>query len=282
ERIFAPNELPNTENGTFTDNGRFFVASATAAPSTIYEITKSGNDTYVSQPLYTASDCMFSGLTSQGNILYASCSNPFAFFNPKTVLVRIDLDNGDKVDEASISGLKLPNGMAVDEDGSIYISDSQNGSFGATIAKITIEDKTEFTIQMEKWFTTSMVMANGIRIRNHILYLANQTNIRSIPILENGSAGNASIIYTAPTGSLIDDFCISGENFVAAEIPNPNGKSGKGKVKFISIDTGEVEKEYSAPTGYDPSSVSFDENGALEQGAFFVTDYYGGGLYIIH
>ncbi|THB72908.1 MAG: hypothetical protein D6B28_04685, partial [Gammaproteobacteria bacterium] len=122
EKIISSDDMPSTENGTFTENGRFFVAGG----SFIYEVKSAGGEAYRHEILVSGDisgePCIFSGMTSTGNTIYATCTifvptdENILGLRPTTAsLYRIDLDNGyiDTVLLPYLDDNFAANGMAV-------------------------------------------------------------------------------------------------------------------------------------------------------------------------
>ncbi len=285
--ILSAAELPHSENGTFTDSGRLFVASTDYGES-IYEITKNSDGSYNSIPAVQGPEnCRYTGLTSSGNTLYAACQTS----SSDTFLTQI------KVSEDGLSTIskKLPNnpalanGMAVGPDGSIYISDSQNAysmTKSAPIFKVTITNDETFEFTVEDWLGTEHIIKfpNGVQIEGNTIYFADHYKVRTIEIDENGNPGAIDDFYTTTSANLIDDLTITPDYIAISEIKYPtsaNGSNTTGHTILIDKESGETVKQIAADKIYEPSSIIYDRDGVFGEESLFVTDYFKSGLYEI-
>lgn len=244
--LITPQEFSGTENGAFTDNGVYYFAAdllSPTKPSSIAELQWDG-EKYSATPivlgLFDGQYCGFNGLTSHGNILYATCT-----FAPETptgalgesgdsVLVRVDTNK--QPDEAGyvqhvplFTEGSVGNGMAADANGDLYITDSlawvrsyMLGDIRPAIVKVSVNDDDGFSISQDAWHYPALndMFPNGIRVtRKHVYFVAG-TAFKRFRLLKDGSAGPDLTLYNADPCHLMDDFDIKRNGFVAmTEIP---------------------------------------------------------------
>jgi hypothetical protein len=331
EVLISEDDVSNTENSTFTRDGRFFMignSTGEVKTSYIYEILKNNQGEYDAVPLVEgrmefetvtgsiSTACAYSGLTSQGNTLYASCvsatsERPENLSDNAAIasLQRINLEapvTSDayllKADLPSNSKQFLPNGMSFDRYGALYISNSFSLlTSDAAIYKVNIEITDQMVINSQPWLDSISllltddgfeikgeggVFANGIQIASSLadtavdtLYFARGLTLVKMDIIGT-THGAVSRVYKTDGIAVIDDFTIIGDKIALAEadvLSFLNIK--KSEVKLISI-AAEDEGEVLGSTTVDfiPSSVSYAEQSIFNDNAFLVTSFYGGGL----
>lgn len=290
--IISQVDLPRSENIAFLSNGRMFVISATTlkpSKSAIYEVIKNGGKYSVNKIISATNGCVFSGLTAYKNTLYAACSKLMGKSKLFQIEFENNLENTASIQEVNLSGVSSPNGMAIDSEGSIFITDSFSKFYKtAAISKITIVKNKPLQIEVEKWLDkqTNTKYPNGVLVDKNTIYYVDHSILYSVEIDSNGNAGTQSIIYQTQEGGMIDDLTINNEYFIIAEIIDPKIKSfpqlakkkpGYGSVKFISKKTKLIDKEIVTDNGinYEPSSIQGNND------YLFITDYFNGGLYKI-
>lgn len=242
--------LKRTENGVFTNDGRYFVAGQHADPALnwgIYEVVKNGEhydvkqivpgvvelnspELHVTRPV----SCQFLGLTTDGTYLYATARVNFELSLAHIdagALVRI-LPSKDPVEVAIApydkykDELHVFNGMAVGADGSIYMSNSYPNRFYPfsnghdwAIYKVTIIDQDDFRIQMRPWLPRvnwfGINYPNGIQISDDKMYYASGNSLFQIALTSNGP-GTPIPLYMALTPfNSLDDLVILPDHRVA-------------------------------------------------------------------
>lgn len=283
KQIISGTALANSENSYITDSGRMFVAAPNSSGSNIFEITKDASGNYSATAKYVGNagteSCMFMGLTGKNNILYSACMNGTS---KNSYLFRIDTDN-DNVQSVPLTGMNQPNGMTVDSQGRIYISDTYAGENKTSIVQVVINSETPLSITQSTWLPLehSGNYPNGIQIEGNILYFSDGLTVNSVVIKDDGTAGAFNQIYDAPGDNFIDDFCVTSKGLAIAEIPFPSQfVRGDGWVKIIDKTDGTVLKTFEADNRWEPSSVVIGKNG-FDDGDLFITDYFSGGLYKI-
>lgn len=284
--ILTADQIPHTENGTFTDSGRLFVASTDYGES-IYEITQNSDGSFNAIPaIQGPDDCRYTGLTSSGNTLYAACQT--ASSDTYLMQIKVSEDGLSTISKKLPNNPALANGMAVGPDGSIYISDSQNAfsmTKTAPIFKVVVTDDETFDFTVEDWLGTEHIIKfpNGVQIEGDTMYFADHYKVRTIKIEENGP-GAVEDFYTTTSANMIDDLTITPDYIAISEIKYPASTSGSnvtGHVILLDKETGDVVQQIAADKIYEPSSIIYDRDGIFGEESLFVTDYFKSGLYEI-
>jgi hypothetical protein len=329
ELIVPSTDLGNTERGAFTTDGRFFVigvkpADVDALQGTLVEVVRGPENgfalqDYVVGTLEGTSDgrvggtpvgdpCVFGGMASHGALLYASC---FAL-DGRTSLVEVDTAtrtvragyftacNFEPSSSPCEYSTLYPNGMAIDDAGRIYASNtlshvdltgilpsiSDQGS--NTLIQIVLDpsssDATHLAFRYHEWFSADILsesfVPNGVQIEGQQLYYAAGPNINKLQIRADGTAGEAEVYFQGAALTYIDDFAeSSGELTLARSI-----SAGIVSVKPSAWGGVPVVTDL-IPMSFDtaPSSVTrVPANNALfGSHTFVITSYFGGGLYVL-
>ncbi len=224
--------VPDAENAFFTDTGRLFVTDGTC----ICEITDRGTVT----KLFTDTQGLFGGIAQSGKWLYvvhASIKNtlPSLDFNSLlasgdivTILkaltdammnkeiLRADISvAGPPVFESLcvIEGALLPNGMAADVEGNLYVADQTFLPQGGII-KFTITGDETPVVSQERWIyhKDGCLSPNGVAISGSTLYFTDfaltslkPAKVKKVEII-NGKPGTIEVVHSAL--SFFDDLDI--------------------------------------------------------------------------
>lgn len=316
--VLGADRFTNTENVTVTAGGRTFfigVEAGQAVPSAIFEVVTEADGHVGVVPLqrgyFTFSPCTFTGLTSHGDVLYAACTAMSGGLPLSSRLVRIDLTRppggSGYLQHGPLFGFgRLPNGMATDDQGRLYISDSSAvpnptlwwvnnpsivrasispGPFGASVKTTSF-----YRAHASDW------MPNGLQYAGGELYFATGGGIKAIVVTPDGGAGAERWVYQAPGGSnadgrtptrLIDDFTVIGNGtaeemrLLAAEITLPaEGNPSTGQLLLLRAD-GEgapLEQFYVGNSIGTPSSLAYIGTAGGRVSAW-ATSWFDGGLY---
>jgi hypothetical protein len=323
--VLTPKQLGNSERGAFTADGRFFAIGLRPEPEGdglywLVEVTRSGTG-YTSTNVLTGtlegtSDgtlggqpkgdaCGFSGMTVQGDVLYAGC---FAT-DGRASLVQIDTAT-EEVRAGAFTTCNFepgaqpckpisiyPNGMAIDHEGRIYTSNTQAYGIAGpavtdySIAQIEIDpeqpDPGQLKFTFRSWLTKNVfndsVAPNGIQIRDDVLYYVGGANVNAVPILADGKAGPLRVLFSGPAISLIDDFALGdGELLIARALPANIGRlrwpTGAKTAREITTCPMPALGAASSLT-YQPTVDSGE--GLFPAGTIVVTSFFGGGLYTL-
>jgi len=331
-QIVPPSDLQETERGAFTTDGRFFVIGVRPsgkpdAGAWIVEVTDGPSNRYVatdyvSGNLEGTSDgtlarkpagdaCTFGGMAAHGELLYAACYAA----DGRSSLLQVDTQahtvragyfttcNFTPSTSPCSSPSMYPNGMAVDSQGRVYISNtlshftingsniSVNVQGSDTLSQVIIDpiasQGTHLEFRYHDWFSgdilTDSFVPNGIQIEGQTLYYAAGPNINQVEIQGDGTAGLHSVHYLGPALSYIDDFTVRGGRMALARtLPPAIVFLGEAPPGGLAPELG----TYPMPLTAIPSSVVFQ--GALPTGdAVFpvdsleITSFFGGGLYVL-
>lgn len=320
EEIFTPEEVTNSENGTFTKSGRFFFAADLGVEgknSTIMEITKEEGEykkSVVLEGNFGGQSCSFNGLTSHKNTLYTVCT--FMGQVPgqalplplSSLLIQVeldkDLDDPTRIQMTQLFGVaSLPNGMAADKNGDLYITDSYSwlatytaGISNPAIVKVDISNEDGFSITQTPWYNPGLDdgFPNGIRVQYNKVFFVSGTAIKRFPINKDGTAGSPTTVYTADACDLIDDFDITFNDYIVATQVGLNdaffnsilwpgvdctGHEVKGKlVGIYGKGDGKKLDEYVYENGTLPSSAVFAKGFLFEPNSVITTAYFTGGI----
>lgn len=219
-------KVPDAENAFFSQNGRLFVTGGNA----IYEVT--GDDSSVR--IFYDSTGIFGGMAQSGKwlyVVYASMKETMSAIDLcslittgdvsaltdcllKKTVIRADLTlaAGDMVFEevCVLEGTFLPNGMAADSQGNIYITDGPFLPRGQII-RLVISNSDTPVVKQEAWLTyrDGAYSPNGIVIRDNVLYFtdfvmasAKSAQVKKVSII-NGRPGTVETVYSA--AGLFDD-----------------------------------------------------------------------------
>jgi len=323
-------ELDATERSTFTSDGRLWVIGMRPNEldelrGSLVEVVKTSNGQHMTQTLVAGTlegtvdgriggapagdPCIFSGMKAQGMRIYAGCVSPDRY---RAALIEVDIAEGtvragyfDSCNaQPSSSPCEYtrfyPNGMSIDTDGRIYVSDmfthlkladdiptiSEEGT--GTIIQIVVDRAVhspgvlKFTHHV--WLVADSaidgVSPNGIQIDGDTLYYAAGPNINRVPIGPNGDAGALSVHYRGAELSYIDDFCIVDgrialartlpPSLVAIDRPDESGLAPELLVRDVDL-------------RLTPSSISYqtDVNPVFPVDTLIVTSFFGGGIYTV-
>lgn len=224
---------PDAENAFFTDTGRLFVTDGTS----ICEITNRGNV----NRLFTDTRGIFGGIAQSGKWLYvlrSTLKNPLpamdvnSLFKSGTLvrilisltdllmdkeLLRADISVAGNPVFTSIYKIKdvvLPNGMAADAEGNLYVADQTFLPRGG-IVKLTITGGAQPVVIQETWlsYKNGCLSPNGIVIRDNTLYFTDfsiwsskPARVKKVAII-TGRPGPVETIYSA--ASFFDDLDVA-------------------------------------------------------------------------
>ncbi|MDB4972802.1 MAG: hypothetical protein JWN48_1143 [Myxococcaceae bacterium] len=326
--IISPSELNTTERTGFTSDGRMIMIGTRPStsgddPSVITELVKDGqtkryrvsdlvqgalggtsNGQLGGSPL--GDPCMFTGMAVQSSLIYAGCLAS----DGRASFVQVDLERGTvRADILSTCNLEppsqpcnsssiMPNGMAIDEQGRIYVSNMlvhlslQPFAATPTLTQIVVEDHpaepSKLRFRHRTWLDSNAFAdgpsPNGVQIRGDTLYYAAGPNLNAVPIERDGSAGTLRVFYRGPALSYIDDFGEQGGTFLLARtlLPGVVATLRPRKDGLTLRETASCALPHDAV----PSSISYQpalapESMLFASGTVVVTSYYGGGLYTL-
>lgn len=323
-------ELDATERSSFTSDGRLWVIGVrpndlTELRGSLVEVIATSDGQHTTQTLVSGTlegtadgriggapagdPCVFSGMKAQGMRIYAGC---VALDRYRASLIEVDLAAGtvragyfDSCNaEPSSSPCEhtrfYPNGMSIDAEGRIYVSDmfthlrfaddiptiSEEGT--GTIIQIVVDHSAQspgvLKFTHHAWLVadgaTDGYSPNGIQIEGDALYYAAGANINRVVIEPNGAAGPLNVHYRGPALSYIDDFCIvAGRMALARTIPPALVALDRPDESGLALELGVRDVDLSLT----PSSISHQtgNNPVFPVDSLVVTSFFGGGIYTV-
>jgi hypothetical protein len=299
--LFAAADMPHTER-TVALGQRLFVTSDANLFEVVSEPHGRVRKVSLAQATVTLTDgraepAVFLALAAHGRALYATATA----FTPSTVpyasmLYRIEL--GPRAGEvAAIASAPfvghatpfLPNGMAVDRGGNLFVSNSFGATTGeAAILKLKVRAE-PFSFVESNWLSADRggAFPNGVQLDGNTLYLASLSSILQVTVERDGGAGQVGTLYSANPDDFLDDFVLLDGELVVCEIDNPFAPPASSTSQLTVVtrtgpNPGTVARVISlASAGIHPSSVIRFRDGGPGDEALLVTDYTGGGLFSI-
>lgn len=333
QQAVAPSALDATERSSFTSDGRLFVIGVrpdelAELRGTLAEVVRTSDGGHSTRDVVEGTlegtvdgriggapagdPCVFSGMKAQGMRIYAAC---VAQTNYRAALLEVDLSagtvragyftscNAEPSTSPCASSRIYPNGMGIDAQGRIYVSDmfshimltadvptiSVEGS--GTIEQIVVDSSEsapgvlKFTHHV--WFKADILadglFANGIQIDGNTLYYAAGANINRVSIEPDGTAGQFGVHYRGAALSTIDDFCmVDGRMAIARALPPAlvavDRVSESGTARELGVRDVDISMM--------PSSISYQAdlpagNPLFPADSLIVTSFLGGGIYTV-
>lgn len=256
--------------------------------------------------------CKLSGMKAQGKRIYAACvaansewRAALLEIDTQTRSVRAGYFTTCNAEPASspCEPLRIyPNGVSIDSAGRIYVSNmiehlriaddipsvqiEGTGSIRQIIMHPSQRDPRQLEFTHRAWYGADIITdglsPNGIQIEGETLYYAAGSNINRVEIASDGRAGPASVHYTGPALTYIDDFAVlNGRMLLARTIPP----------ELVALDAapqhGSAKELGTQAMGLDaiPSSVTYQAdipqgNSLFPAGTAIITCEFGGGLYL--
>jgi hypothetical protein len=303
EEIVRPDVLINTENAVFLNDGRYFVAGsagvhqikreADTRPGCQLDPARGLTLCTVLPPEFRGDVCLYSGLTTDGETLYAACTvtdgSALAALAPtKAALIRIR----PKLDayEIAVSYFEQPtwyNGMAMIDGKTLLMSRSLTGTIGTVITgaegpaidRVEITNPDTLALRVRPWLAASpaYLLPNGIQVENGYAYFVGGQNVFRIRIRPDGSAGVPALLYQTPINHTFDDLIIVGDYLAIAEIAILNGL-GVNSITFVKK-TGSLFPRRIATGNIQISSLAVDPGTFGAAGALIGTSFFQGGIH---
>jgi hypothetical protein len=201
--------IGDAENATFSAEGRLFVTGGEGA----YEIVREGAG-FAARRIYDGV-CNFTGIAERGGYLYATCQEgPLLGGTPLllagAVMGEVQLQVIHRFQQVGI-----PNGIAFDARGRLLVAD-----FTPLLGKIAVlrfdSGVPPRVAQEQVWHGMSHPLANGLKVFRDAVYLTDLSQIKRIPILEDGSAGRVSVLVTR-VGTVFDDLHVDEQGISVAD-----------------------------------------------------------------
>jgi hypothetical protein len=237
--------------------------------------------------------CLYTGLTTDGQQLYAACTvtggSPLAALAPpKAALVRIrPIANEYQIAVAYFDQPSWYNGMAMVDGRTLLMSRSVTGLIGGVLTgdsgpaidRVEIVDQDALALRVTPWLASSptYLLPNGIEVENGYAYFVGGQNVFRIRIREDGSAGVPVLLYQTPINHTFDDLIIVGDYLAIAEIAVLNGL-GVNSITFVKKSGSLFPRRI--PTGdIQISSLTVDPGTFGVAGALIGTSFFQGGIY---
>ncbi|MFL0798389.1 MAG: hypothetical protein K6L73_12965 [Cellvibrionaceae bacterium] len=320
-QLLNTEDIGKTENVVMTHEGRVFVASQRGVVEVIrtdflndgsqpgplanncqYDSDRDFVICHLADSLLKNGPCLLTGLTTDGTYLYSACTaidtNDNLVEEQGAELFRI-LPGKNRGTVASVERhiLEQPewyNGMAVDDNGYLYLSASRATYNEAAIVRAKLPAHDEyFYPQFTAWLKKSNeTMPNGIQIDGSTLYYSTGRKIEAININSSGSAGIATTLYTAGYLSILDDIAITPNHIAITEVDGYNLGHSENKIVLVEKEPSPAPQwcwfncvtQLTIPTGkVRASSLVYDKRGLFyAPDTLIATSFFEGGLYLHH
>jgi len=216
-------DVASAENAMQTSNQRLFVSSNGAFFELIHDSAGWAKQ-QVPAPFKDAhsGQCYFVGITETGGTLYTVCTennlNPFA----KKHLFGINIDQSvaQLTEVGEIRGTALPNGLAADSSGNLYIVDSGFPFLPGAIRKVTLASTYAIATQ-SRFYQFVLCKPNGLKYSDGKLYVTTDPPIY-VGVsqllrydLDPDGLSNKAVIYKS--FGFLDDFDLVKGGAVIAE-----------------------------------------------------------------
>jgi sugar lactone lactonase YvrE len=192
---------------------------------------------------------------------------------------RIDEDGGSAERLPGTQSIFLPNGLAFDKEGSLYVTESyvpDSMPPAGAVWRIPRQGEAEL------WLQDSTLLgglgevpgypplgANGIAFHHNRLYVASTERglIAQVPVLPNGSPGELSVVVQAPALYMIDGIALDVLGTIYAAL------IGQNRVVTVNRTSGSVAQLAGEADGVDgPASLAFG-TGHGERRSLYFTNY---------
>lgn len=182
-------QVDEAENLFFTDDGRLFVSGG----EDIYEVERAADGTFTKTDHFHE-DCLVEGIVEHRGYLYGVCWL-VGDLQQRTFLIAGEL-SADPVFRiiAPLETGAIPNGMTVDPEGRVYVTDSLKNQ----VLRLTFGAPLEL-VRKEVW-AAGLMGVNGIKHVGGAMYATmmdaslNSWLIR-IPLLADGRAGKTELLF---------------------------------------------------------------------------------------
>lgn len=250
-------KIPDAENILVASNGKLFVSGG----SNIYQITKSGSSYHKKELL--DDNCNSTGLAEFNGWMFATCQRTKWFKKHHYLYVA---DTNQQVNQLTLltklSGFSLPNGVAFDASGNLYITDTKFiGSGSVAKASVQWSNGRPTGISMNNdWLDAGT--PNGLAIANNQLFITDIGDVKRYDLV-NGQAQNETILHTE--ASVLDDLTPFCGGVIVTDFL-------KGKLFYVSAN-GEANEDLE--TGFESikgaSSVAISDGSVAPKGVILAT-----------
>lgn len=211
--------IPDAENLFFTPEGRLFVSGG----KNVFEIIQKPDGSYDKLDMFHDA-CIVEGIAQRENYIVGVCSrdNFSELLHSDLIAARIEPLDQSQIDPEfpnrhpsmemnvihSLSSIIIPNGVAVDAYGDVYIADYA----APKIHKVTLTDSTQVE-DVSVWKEGVGAIVNGLKWQGDQLYFTAQLSGLTTAALgrvqqhSDGSAGDHEILYERRF-SVLDDLLL--------------------------------------------------------------------------
>lgn len=250
-------DVPDAENILIAENGKLFVSGGT----NVFEITKPGEE-YHKRPLLNE-NCNSMGLAESKGWMFAVCQRT-KWFKSRHYLYMADTTKPilSMTLLSELEDFSLPNGMAFDADGNLYISDTKfigNGSVAK--AQVSWNEGKPSAISVDNhWLPAGT--PNGLAIENNQMFLTDFGDVKRYDLV-GGRPTNETILHTE--ASVLDDLAPLCGGVIVADFVNS-------KVFYVSKD-GEADEALETRFGSvkGASSVAISDGSVAPKGVLLAT-----------
>lgn len=199
--------LKAPENGIQTSNGRRFVTSNGA----VYELKSSGSAWSANKVAATYLDgrspaCYFTGITEMFGHLYTACTEDNMSASAKKHLLAMNLNAAAPAlsEIYRIDALAMPNGMASDGNGTLYLNDMGALLKAGSLYRIKISSSSPATVaEIKSFHSFSGLKPNGLKYKDGKLYVTvdptaylGTSQLQSFSVTASGLSGK-TVIYSS-------------------------------------------------------------------------------------
>ncbi|MBI2380606.1 MAG: hypothetical protein HYV16_07625 [Gammaproteobacteria bacterium] len=188
-------DLPDAENMLFTPEGRLIVSG-----KGIYEILRD-NGSYRAVSLYDG-DCAFAGIAQRGDWLYSVCAGgPIWAMKRYLLAAELKPDQSPHFQILREIDLVIPNGMAFDRQGVLFLADEN--FFGAgKIVRVEIADgDPPRVLRIDSWLDGrhGVKHPNGVRVVGDELYFTDGGAVKVFRFDDFGNVLGSRELYQRTT-----------------------------------------------------------------------------------
>src|SRR3990167_2512761 len=193
-------DIPEAENLLFTPDGRLFVSG-----TGIFELVRQ-DGVLAATSLYDA-PCGFAGIAQRDEWIYSVCtSGPVWATKGHLLAAKLTAHITPSFQViAELDGVALPNGLAFDDRGLLYLADSNYFGAGKVIRLTLTEEAVPRVSRRETVLSAAQNVyhPNGVRIANDTLYLTDGGEVKTFSLAGDGTLSNPRVLYSGVT--ILDD-----------------------------------------------------------------------------
>jgi hypothetical protein len=259
EIITAVQGLPDAENSLVSSTGGVFITCTNG----VYEIEKVsgfGESAIYKKTKIIDDSGNFLGIAEFNGIIYIAQMKSLTESN----LIAYNPATGKSYRVYRFSKVLMPNGIAFDSEGNLYVADQIEISFKlGRIIKLEIDHSSGSVVNEYVWLDYGLTSPNGMLYDCGNLYITDLCKIKMIPIIK-GNPGKIKELYCRPL-HVFDDLMKKGDNLIVCDFT-------KGTVFEFSISSGKVLRELDGGSIAGPSSVfSGEGTSVFDDDAIVVT-----------